>query len=363
MARARAAYMEWAKHRPVPEIDLAGSNLLACTLDDLPGAREAIALSGEGAEGYPPLVESIANRYGVEPECVATAGGCSGANFLALAALLDSGDEVLIESPCYDPLAAAVRMLGGQVVHFPRRFEQGYRIDPEEVASALTSRTRLIIVSHPHNPSGVLASDEELEGLRRIAELAGIHVVFDEVYLETVSGPPVPPAATRSPLFVSTNSLTKSYGLSSLRCGWALSSPEVAEKIRRARDVVDVAGPTPADRLAVLAFQHIDRLAARARDIIDRNSRLFREFLARQSRLESVPSATTISFPRLADGADAAPLVKRLLEAYSVAVVPGSFFDSPAHIRISYGGATEKLQKGLDAIGRCLQRRPSRHPP
>ena len=362
MARARAAYMEWAKHRPVPEIDLAGSNLLACTLDDLPGAREAIALSGEGAEGYPPLVESIANRYGVGPECVATAGGCSGANFLALAALLDSGDEVLIESPCYDPLAAAVRMLGGQVVHFPRRFEQGYRIDSEEVASALTSRTRLIIVSHPHNPSGVLASDEELEGLRRIAELAGIHVVFDEVYLETVSGPPVPPAATRSPLFVSTNSLTKSYGLSSLRCGWALSSPEVAEKIRRARDVVDVAGPTPADRLAVLAFQHIDRLAARARDIIDRNSRLFREFLAGQSRLESVPSHTTISFPRLTDGADAAPLVKRLLEAYSVAVVPGSFFDSPAHIRISYGGATEKLQKGLDAIGRCLQRRPSRHP-
>jgi aspartate/methionine/tyrosine aminotransferase len=254
-------------------------------------------------------------------------------------------------------------MLGGQVVHFPRRFEQGYRIDPEEVASALTSRTRLIIVSHPHNPSGVLASDEELEGLRRIAELANVHVVFDEVYLETVSGPPVPPAATRSPLFVSTNSLTKSYGLSSLRCGWALAWPEVAEKIRRARDVVDVAGPTPADRLAVLAFQHIDRLAARARNIIDRNSRLFREFLAGQSRLESAPSRTTISFPRLADVADAAPLVKRLLEAYSVAVVPGSFFDSPAHIRISYGGATEKLQKGLDAIGRCLERRPSRHPP
>ncbi|HEY6929632.1 MAG TPA: pyridoxal phosphate-dependent aminotransferase, partial [Thermoanaerobaculia bacterium] len=192
MTRARAPYMEWAKHRPVPEIDLAGSNLLACTLEDLPGAREAIELGGEGPEGYPALVEAIAERYEVDFERVATAGGCSGANFLTCAGLLDAGDEVLIESPYYDPLAAAARMMGADVVTFPRRFEQGYRIESEEVATALTSRTRLIIVSNPHNPSGVLLSEEEREGLRRLAELAGVPVLFDEVYLETVSGPPVP---------------------------------------------------------------------------------------------------------------------------------------------------------------------------
>jgi len=362
MTRARAEYMEWAKHRPAPEIDLAGSNLLACLLEDLPGAREAVDLSGAGPDGYAPLVEVISNRYGVAPECVATAGGCSGANFLSCAALVDSGDEVLVESPNYDPLPAAARMLGGQVTTFPRRFEQGYRIEPEEVASALTSRTRMIIVSNPHNPSGVLASEEEIAALQRLAELAGVHVLFDEVYLETVAGPAIVPAATRSPWFISTNSLTKAYGLSPLRCGWVLASPEVAERVRRARDIVDVAGPTPADRIAVVAFQHIDHLRERARLLIEANSRLLTAFLASQSRLESVPSRATIAFPRLSDGADASRLVKRLFDNYSVAVVPGSFFDSPAHFRISFGGATEHVAKGLEAMGRCLERRPSRRP-
>jgi aspartate/methionine/tyrosine aminotransferase len=361
MVRARAAYMEWAKRRPGPKIDLAGSNLLACTLEDLPGAREAIDLAGESAEGYLPLVQAIANRYGVSPDRVATAGGCSGANFLACAALLDAGDEVLIESPHYDPLAAAARMLGGQVMTFPRRFEEGYRIDSEEIATALTSRTRLIIVSNPHNPSGVLASEEELEGLRRLAELAGVSVLFDEVYLDTVAGPPIPPAATRSPFFVSTNSLTKAYGLSSLRCGWTLASAEVTEKIRRARDVVDVYGPMPADRLAVVAFQNIDRLGQRARRIIDANSRLVSSFFAAQTRIQSVPSRSTLAFPRFENGADAGPFVKRLFETYGVAVVPGSFFDFPAHFRIAYGGSTSKAAAGLDAIARCLEQRASRH--
>jgi aspartate/methionine/tyrosine aminotransferase len=352
--------MEWAKHRPVPDIDLAGSNLLACEIEDLPGAREAVTLSGTGPDGYAPLVEAIAERYDVQPECVATAGGCSGANFLACAAVVDSGDEVLIESPHYDPLSAAARMLGAQVTVFPRRFEQGYRIDAEEIASALTSRTRLIIISNPHNPSGVLASEEEIAGVKRLAELAGVHVLFDEVYLETVAGAPIAPAASRSPWFISTNSLTKAYGLSPLRCGWALAAPEIAERIRRARDIVDVAGPTPADCLSVVAFQNLDRLRERARQLIEINSRTVSAFLAAQSRLQCVASQATIVFPRLADGTDAGSLVRRLFDNYGVAVVPGSFFEFPSHFRISFGGATDKLEKGLEALGRCLEKRPSR---
>ena len=96
MTVSRAPYMEWARHRPSPEVDLAGSNLLPCTLDDLPCAREALEIAGESPDGYPPLVEAIAGRYGVAADRVATAGGCSGANFLACAALLETGDEVRV---------------------------------------------------------------------------------------------------------------------------------------------------------------------------------------------------------------------------------------------------------------------------
>ncbi len=354
MVRSRAPYMEWARHRPHPEVDLAGSNLLACTLDDLPGAREAVDIEGESPDGYPPLVEAIASRYGVAPDRVATAGGCSGANFLACAALLGAGDEVLIERPAYDPLIAAAKMLGARVRFFERRFEEGYAIDPGRVEAALGPSIRMVVLSSPHNPSGVLASRESLEALARVAQRARIHVLVDEVYLDAALGEKHPPAATLSPSFISSNSLTKSWGLASLRCGWTLASPEVTRRIRRARDVVDVWGPIPSDRLAVVAFRNLDRLAVRARALIEANSRLVADFLASRGDLEWVPSRATLAFPRFADGREADPFARRLLERYGAAVSPGSFFDSPAHFRLSSGGETEKLRQGLESIARCL---------
>ena len=353
MVRARSAYMEWAKSRPMPEVDLATSNLLACPLEELPGAREAVELAGSSPEGWPPLVEAIAARYSVRPENVATAVGCSGANFLALAALVESGDEVLFEQPGYDPLAAAAIMLGARVTRFERRFGDGWRLDPDRIASALTPRTRVVMFSSPHNPSGVAASVEDLREIGRLAERLGITVIADEVYLDLAS-PGHPPAATLSPAFVSTNSLTKAYGLASLRCGWTLASPELTERIRRARDVVDVWSPMPADRISAVAFRNLDRLARRSRRIVETNSMLVAAFLARRPELECVPSQATIAFPRFRDGRDSGPLADRLLRENGVAVVPGRFFDRPSHFRISFGGETGALEKGLAAIDASL---------
>lgn len=353
MTRARSPYMEWAKHRPKPAIDLAGSNLLACTLDDLPGAREAVGVEGESPNGYPPLVAAIAARYGVDPDNVATAVGCSGANFLALAALVENGDEVLFEQPGYDPLAAAAEMLGARVLRFERRFEDGWRLDPERIARALTPRTRVLVISSPHNPSGVLASPEDLSEIGRLADRHRLAVIADEVYLDLAPAGH-PPAATISPAFVSTNSLTKAYGLASLRCGWALASPVVTEGIRRARDVVDVWSAIPADRLSVVAFRNLDRLAERAGRLVEANALLVGSFLARRPELACVPPNATIAFPRFSDGRDAAPFADRLLRERGVAVVPGAFFDLPAHFRIAFGGATEALEEGLRAIDEIL---------
>lgn len=351
MTRARSPYMEWAKSRLKPAIDLAGSNLLACTLDDLPGAREALDLVGESPDGYEPLVERIAARYRMAPENVASAVGCSGANFLALAALVEAGDDVLVETPGYDPLPAAATMLGANVVRFERRFEDGWRLDPDRIARALTPRTRVVVISRPHNPSGVLVGEEDFETVGRLAERIGAAVLVDEVYLDLPGGRP---AATISPVFVSTNSLTKAYGLASLRCGWALASPAIAERIRRARDVVDVWGPIPGDRLAVIAFRGIDRLAKRAHRLFAANAALVESFLAQRKELEVVPSRATIAFPRFRDGRDSSPFVEKLFANHGVAVVPGTFFDSPAHFRIAFGGETGALERGLAAIGKCL---------
>src|SRR3954463_6284523 len=149
--------MEWAKTRPAPEIDLAGSNILACSLEDLPGAADALSLSGANDNGYRPLTEAIGARYNVDPDRVTTAGGTAGANFLVFAALLEPGDEVLVERPGYDPLLGAPRLLGARVNRFQREFARGFALDPDRIGRAMTPRTRIIIITNPHNPSGVLA--------------------------------------------------------------------------------------------------------------------------------------------------------------------------------------------------------------
>ncbi len=207
-------------------------------------------LSGSNDNGYEPLVEAIARRYGVEAEQVATANGAAGANFQACAAVLEPGDDVLMERPGYDPLPGAARLLGANVVRFERRFEDDYALDPDEVARAMTPRTRLIIITSPHNPTGALADRAALEAIGQIA-MQGRRARARR------RGLPRRRRRRRcsrrrssaTAAFISTSSLTKSYGLSSLRCGWSLSSPAVAERIRRARDVIDGSGSI-ADRTA-----------------------------------------------------------------------------------------------------------------
>jgi len=354
--RFHAPYMEWAKTRPTPELDLAGSNILACSLDDLPGAREALALHGDNDNGYRPLIEAIARRYGVGADRVTTSGGTSGANCLVFAALLEPGDDVLVERPGYDPLLGAARMFGAQTTRFERRFEDGYALDPALVERAMTPRTTMIVITTPHNPTGVPVDPAALEKIGRIAERHGAVVLVDEVYKD-VTGDPSPTAASRGDVFVTTSSLTKSYGLSSLRAGWVIASDRITSRVRRARDVVDGTGSIVAERLAVLAFEHLDALLVRARALLATNKALAAAFLAAHPELEWVPSAGTIVFPRIRGVADASAFVDRLMKEQRTAVGPGVFFEAPGHFRVGYGGDTDKIRAGLERVSALLQQR------
>jgi DNA-binding transcriptional MocR family regulator len=164
-----SVYLAWSKQHAAARYNLAASGIAACELGDLRVALDETAVNGANADGYGPLIDRIAAHHGVDASGVVTAEGAAMANFLALASLVERGDQVLVERPTDEPLLAALAYLGADVHRFHRRLEDGYVVDPSAVERALSARTRLIVLTSPHNPSGVATTATRLGELSRIA--------------------------------------------------------------------------------------------------------------------------------------------------------------------------------------------------
>ena len=350
-----APYVGWARTRPAPRYDLAASDLLPVTPSEWPAMLDLDPQATvDPAVLDAALGAAIAAHCGVPADHVVTAVGSSGANFLALASLLRPGDAVLVEDPGHAPLSTAARLFGAEVIALPRPFARGYAVEPEAIAAAITPRTRLVVLTRPHNPTGAVIDGPTLEAIAGIAERARVHVLVDEVYLDTLGGASVSPAALVGDRFISTSSLTKACGLTGVRCGWALAAPGVAARMRAARAVVAPA-PAPSLRLALRAFADLPLLADRARRIVVSNRlRVQRTFAGRDDVAWVPPAGGTVAFPRLLRVADVDGFVDRLLVEHHTAVVPGRFFGHPQHVRVAFGMGAEELTRGLDAVATAL---------
>jgi hypothetical protein len=278
------------------------------------------------------------------------ADGTSMANFVAMAALISPGDEVLIEHPTYEPLLGAASFLGADIKRFERRPEIGWRID---ASAAVTERTRLIVITNLHNPSSALADEDELRRLGEVATQVGARVLIDEVYLDSAF-PPRRSAVHLGPEFVTTNSLTKVYGLSGLRCGWALAEPELAERVWRVNDLFGVNQAHPAERLACIAFDQIDKVIGDTPKMLARNRAAFNAFARSRDDLECTPvEHGIVAFPQWMGG-DTDRLDAHLRERYDGAIVPGRWFEMPDHFRIGFGYPTDHFEDGLSRLGIAL---------
>ncbi|HEY3138337.1 MAG TPA: aminotransferase class I/II-fold pyridoxal phosphate-dependent enzyme [Blastocatellia bacterium] len=347
-------YIEWAKTRSQARFNLATSGVLHYPIAELPVAIDDIELSGPSWYGYEPLQQALAAKCGVSRENVVAAIGTSMANHLAMAAILEAGDEALIEHPAYDPIVSTASYLGATVKRFERRFEEDFRIDLDEVERAVTDRTRLIAITNLHNPSSALVDDATLRQLGEIARRVGARVLVDEVYLEALFDRAPSSAFHLGNEFVITSSLTKAYGLSGLRCGWVLAEAELAERMWRLNDLFGNIPAHPAERLSVIALKNLDRIGARARALLEKNRGLLNQFLDSRDDLDAFrPGIGTVVFPRLLRGS-VDKLCALLRDKYETSVVPGNFFEMRDHIRIGIGCDSEMLAGGLERLGAAL---------
>jgi len=225
----------------------------------------------------------------------------------------------------------------------------------EEIEALVSERTKLIVITNLHNPSGVFTDESTLKQVGEIALRVGARVLVNEVYMETMFEQAPRTAFHLGEHFVTTNSLTKAFGLSGLRSGWIIAETDLASQMWLLNDLFSATQVHAAERLSVVALQQIDEIAARAKALLERNRGLLNAFLDTREDLECVrPEFGTVMFPRLRSGETVTRLCKLLREKYETTVVPGRFFERPQHFRVGIAGDTDALEEGLERLGRAL---------
>lgn len=353
-------YIAWAKAQPRAAINLARSGVDACPPSLLRLTASELVTTLPVKYGYGPLTDAIAARYGVGAAQVFTvSGGTSFANFVACAAALHGaprGSRVLVERPTYEPLLKIPEALGHRVRRFDRRFEDGYAVDLDAFAAAITRSTRLALVTNLHNPSGARIPLPVLKEMARLVGRVGGYLLVDEVYLECVFRDRPQSSVHAGANVIATNSLTKAYGLDGLRAGWLLGPRALIARAGLINDLMTNNGVAPGERMALAAFRRLRAIDARAHARLDPNLAMVRAFFSREPRLATfLPDGGNVLFPRLPRGVDGDAFARRLLARHSTLVVPGRFFEAPRHFRVSFGCAPALLAQGLANISHVLE--------
>src|SRR4029450_6356736 len=216
MKHKHSDYMHWSKTQSRARFNLATSGVAPFPLRELPVDLDKLEINGDNSYGYPPLQKAIAMHHGVDPECIVESAGTSMANHLAMAAIIEPGDEVLIEHPAYGPILDVAQYLQANMKRFPRTEENGWAVDPGEIRGGITPKARLIVITNLHNPTSALTPDSVLREIGDIARSIGALVLVDEVYLDAVYEETPRTSFHLGPEFIVTSSLTKVYGVSGL---------------------------------------------------------------------------------------------------------------------------------------------------
>ncbi len=347
-------YMHWTKTSRNATYNLAISDLAHYPLSELNIQLSDLSITGANGYGYSPLLEAIARKEQVSSDCVVETLGTSMANYIAMAALIESGDEVLIEHPTYELLLSTAQYLGANVKRFHRRFENKFQIDVDELRRTVTPKTKIIVITNLHNPSSAFTDEQTLKQIGEIAAKVGSTVLVDEVYLDAAFSEHPRSAFHLGPQFVTTDSLTKVYGLSGLRCGWILAEPTLVQKMWRLIDLHYSTHVFIAEQMSTTAFAQLEKISARAQALLTANSEMVRSFLSSRKDISAIPHEHgLITFPRLLSD-DADRLCEVLRNKYQTAIVPGRFFDMPQHVRIGVGCNSELLKQGLANIALAL---------
>ena len=337
------------------------SELLQTADEDSRTRWEKLSLGYTESAGLPALRQEIAQRYrNVEPEQVLVFSGAEEGILLAMLAALQPENEAIVVTPAYQSLHSVPAALGARVVRVPLRMEDGWRLDPDEIARACTSNTRMIAVNFPHNPTGAHIDLATQRRLVEIADDAGAILFSDEVYrgLEYDELDRLPAAADLSSNAVSLGVMSKAFAMAGLRIGWlATRNTQLLDRIARLKDYTTICNSAPSEILALMALRAADLVLDRSRRIVAGNLVELRGFLETHGNLVEcvAPAAGSVAFPRFTRH-DATDVSSRLATSGSALLMPGAVFGADMrHFRLGLG--RRGFPDGLTALSRELANR------
>ena len=345
------------------EYDLASSTGPVWTL------RELLALSGgnewealldtrvsyTSATGSPALRVAIAELEGVEPEEVQVVTGASEALLILFFLAAEPGANVVLPNPGFPANAALAESFGIEVRYYSLRAENQFRVDLDEIRRLVDGDTRLLLVNSPHNPSGAVLTDEEIETLHDFCAERNIRFVSDQVYHPIYHGPETRSAA-RLPHATVISDFSKALCLSGLRIGWIVDhDAHRRERYHNARNYFTITANVFGERLAVLALEHSKEIYARARQVAWENLALLDQvFDQHDGFLRWLrPRGGMTAFPWLEDEADTRDFCRRLAKR-GVLIVPGDCFGQPSHFRLGFAASGNRFAPALERIADFL---------
>jgi aspartate/methionine/tyrosine aminotransferase len=338
-------WLERFKHGQIRH-DLASSTgpewtlqeLLALASDAERDAILAAPLVYGTAAGSEALRTGIADLHRASPEDVIVTTGASEALHILFFAAAEPGANVVVSFPGFPPTATLPAALGLEVRTYRLRPENGFRLDPDEVKSLVDARTRLLLVTSPHNPTGAVIDEGELQALAHLAAAHGALFVADEVYHPLYRGEEAMTAAAREGALV-VGDFSKALCLSGLRLGYLIDrNAERRARWLNARMHFTITSTSFGESLGALALRHRETIVGRARARVAANVAAFEQSVkSLQGLLGWVPlRGGTTAFPWLAFASDTQPFAE-VLAAQGVLVVPGDCFGMPRHFRVGFG--------------------------
>lgn len=343
--------------------------VLEAGIDSLENGRTNYTSNAGIAELRALIAEDYEDRYGLsydpETEVLATVG-CSEAMQLAMQALLEPGDEVLIPEPCFVSYGPSARFAGGDVVHVPTSVENDFQVTAADIEPYLTERSKVLFIGYPNNPTGAVLRRETLEEIAQLVMDHDLLVVSDEIYDQLIYGtayerghvcvPSVDGLRERTVLL---GGFSKNYAMTGWRIGYACAPAPLLQAMHKVHQYMIMSAPTMAQEGAIAALKHAQDAVVEMRESYDERRRTIVKGLNDAGLPTFEPEGAFYCFPDITStGFTSEEFAQTLLEEEQVACVPGTAFgpSGEGYVRCSYATSLSEIEEALTRIDRFVSR-------